>query len=79
MQNARPVIISDQTPWSNLQAKNVGFDIDLNDKTTFVNAIQKLCLMNQLEYDKMNTSSLNYINQKLNIQEIKNQYLNLFA
>ena len=79
LQNARPVIISDQTPWRNLQAKNAGFDIDLNDKSSFVNAIQKLCLMNQLEYNKMNTSSLNYINQKLNIQEIKNQYLNLFA
>lgn len=79
LQNARPVIISDQTPWRKLEQEMAGFDLSLTDKLLFVNAIQKLSDLNQEEYNKMNSSCMNYINQKLNIDKINKQYLNLFS
>lgn len=78
LQNARPVIISDQTPWRQLEQQRAGFDLNLNDRASFVHAVQNLCSMNQSEFDELNSSSLNYIHQKLNVEEIKKQYLNLF-
>lgn len=77
--NARPVIISDQTPWKNLLKEKAGFDISLNDKEKFVAALYKLCRMDQAEFDKICLSSVSYIHEKLNVEEIKKQYLNLFS
>lgn len=79
LQNARPVIISDQTPWRDLQNKNVGFDISLNEKMQFVNAIKQMAQLNQSEFDNMSKASRLYIHQKLNVEDIKLKYLQLFS
>lgn len=79
LKNGRPVLISDQTPWRNLQKENVGFDIALSNKTKFVEAIQNMSSMNQSEFDEMSKACLIYINRQLNLDEIKAKYLALFA
>lgn len=78
LQNARPVLISDQTPWRHLEKENVGFDIALNDKPKFVEAIHKLSTMNQSQFDEMSKNCLSFIQAKLNLEEIKAKYLKLF-
>lgn len=78
LQHGRPVLISDQTPWRNLEQNNVGFDISLNDKAKFVNAINKLLAVNNDEFKVMNKSCDLYINQKLDLDKIKQQYISLF-
>jgi glycosyltransferase involved in cell wall biosynthesis len=78
LQHGRPVIISDQTPWRNLKTENVGFDISLNEKQKFIEAITTLAQLNQSEYDTMCKSCISYINHQLNLDEIKSQYLELF-
>lgn len=79
LQHARPVLLSDQTPWRNLQQNNVGFDISLHDKAKFTEAIKHLLNLNQTEFDDMSKACISYINQQLNIDEIKEKYLELFA
>ncbi|MBK8368532.1 MAG: glycosyltransferase [Bacteroidetes bacterium] len=79
LQHARPVILSDQTPWRNLQQENVGFDIALNDKAKFMEAIQMMVNLNQSELDAMSKTSSSYINHQLNLEKIKAKYLKLFA
>ena len=37
-----PVLISDQTPWRNLEAKGVGWDLPLSDEGRFVQAIEAI-------------------------------------
>lgn len=69
-----PVIISDQTPWKNLQQAGAGWDISLNEIDDFVNAIEQCVKMNQVEYDKMCESALNY--SKNNIHDKKIVELN---
>ena len=45
-----PVLISDRTPWRDLQGLQVGADIALEDKVGFVNFICNLANMNEADY-----------------------------
>ncbi len=78
LQHARAVILSDQTPWRNLQKENVGYDIALSDKAKFVEAIKIMSTLNQSKFDAMSKTCISYINHQLNIEKIKTQYLELF-
>ena len=44
-------LISDRTPWRNLQTQNIGWDISLNEKEKFTAAIQEVLQMNQLVFE----------------------------
>lgn len=79
LQHGRPVILSDQTPWRNLEKENVGFDIPLNDKSAFITSIHKFSGIDQAGFDAMSKSCVSYINSKLNIGDIKQKYLELFG
>jgi glycosyltransferase involved in cell wall biosynthesis len=48
--NGKPVIISDRTPWLNLEQEQTGFDCQLDDPESFVHAIQLFAGMDQLQY-----------------------------
>lgn len=78
LQNSRPVIISDQTPWKQLTQHKAGFDLPLDKPSDFVNAINILSEMNQDEYDKWCDAARTYIQARLNIEAIKSKYINLF-
>lgn len=79
LQHARVVILSDQTPWRNLQKEHVGFDIALSNKNKFIEAIQNMSSINQNEFDKMSKACLIYINSQLKLDEIKAKYQAMFA
>lgn len=79
LQHARPVILSDQTPWRNLEKDNVGFDISLNDKSKFVESIHKLVGIDQAGFDQMSKNCVYFIHSKLNIEDIKQKYLKMFS
>ena len=57
-QNGCPVVISDQTPWRNLKSDNLGFDIDLDNQTAFIDAVESLCSMAQGEFNMWSKASL---------------------
>ncbi len=78
LQHGRPVVISDQTPWRNLENESVGFDVSLTDKQKFINAIEKLGELDQTEFNTITIHCVSYINSKLNIEDIKKQYIKLF-
>ncbi len=73
-----PVIISDQTPWNDLEKFNAGYAIDLNDRSKFIAVITAFTLMNNVDYEIKSKDAINYINSKLNIEESLKQYKNLF-
>lgn len=47
-----PVIISDQTPWRNLEARKAGWDVSLKEPEKFVNALDQMAGMHQAEFDQ---------------------------
>ena len=77
--HGRPVIISDNTPWRELEKHVAGFDISLTDKVKFVEAIEQLISFNQTRFNAMSESSAVFINSKLNIEKIKQSYFQMFG
>lgn len=73
----KPVVISDQTPWTDVNG-NGGFAISLNDKKTFISALNELVRMDEKQYSVLSEQIEKYIKDKLNIDEIIHQYINTF-
>ena len=48
-----PVLISTETPWRNLSAAGLGFDIDLKHEDRFVETIEKLAVMDRDERSRI--------------------------
>ncbi|MBI2721918.1 MAG: glycosyltransferase [Bacteroidetes bacterium] len=72
------VIISNKTPWNDVEKENVGYAIDLSDKAGFVKAIAKMASLNAAEYAMRSASAINYISDKLNIEMSVEQYKKVF-
>jgi glycosyltransferase involved in cell wall biosynthesis len=58
--SACPVIISDQTPWRNLEEKGIGWDISLADTSKFIEAIEKAASMDQADYSRMSEAAFDF-------------------
>jgi len=65
-----PVIVSDQTPWRNLENKKAGFDIKL-EKKEFINAFGKLDKMSSEEYNEYSKGAISLANEYYNSLDIK--------
>lgn len=70
----RPVIISDQTPWTDVDGVG-GYAHSLTQPEEFPVAVEALCAMEQADYDRLCQGAKTYINTKLNTEEIVAQYI----
>ncbi len=86
-----PVIISDRTPWRNLQniefkpidaaptsTIKVGWDLPLENHKLWIETIEKSAVMNQAEYDEMSNNAFNYAQSIVNNKEIREANRKLF-
>ena len=73
-----PVIISDQTPWTDLQENNAGYSLPLNDRQKFIDAIAQAAEMNQAAFAKKSEAANNYICKKTDLNLVLTQYKTLF-
>lgn len=78
MQSGLIPIISDQTPWIDLESKDIGWAISLNDKNKFVQAIGSLYMMDDLTYEKHSENTIKYIHEQLNMELVEKKYVNFF-
>jgi len=58
--NGKPVIISDQTPWRNLEKSNVGWDIPLNNSSKFDSVLKACVEMDNTRYNELVKSTMEY-------------------
>lgn len=61
-----PVIISDKTPWRELEKNNVGFDIPLKDEKKIIDSLQYFVDMNNTDYQKISKKAFEYSQNKSN-------------
>jgi glycosyltransferase involved in cell wall biosynthesis len=73
-----PVLISNNTPWRELNLKNAGFDIPLDNLDDFSFTIDLFAEMNIEEYNKFKIGSYNYGQEISNCSDLTNGYINLF-
>lgn len=73
-----PVMISDCTPWSRLIQKNVGWDLPLNDRSSWLNALQRCADMDSPTYTQMSCASLHFFSQWAHLTEARVSSVELF-
>lgn len=73
-----PVIISDQTPWRNLESLGIGWDIPLGNSENFSSIIKKCVDLNQEEYSDISYKAFDYIKNNSNKDSVIKSYYNLF-
>lgn len=75
---SRPVIISDRTPWKNLEEFGAGFDLPLEDRHAFRAAIGTLLTCGQSEFNSLTESTADYISNYINSPEGLHDNIQLF-
>jgi glycosyltransferase involved in cell wall biosynthesis len=78
-QHGLPVLISDQTPWKNLQEQNIGKEIPLNTPKTFVNYLDSFGEMNLQAYREMEKSCLQFAEHYLTSSGVIEENMLLFS
>ena len=73
-----PVIISNKTPWVELQEKNIGWDLPLEHTEKFAEVIDQCTKMDQKEFDILSKASFDYASAFINNKEIIEQNKHLF-
>jgi len=76
--SSRPVLISDKTPWHDLEAFGAGFSLNLQ-KEKWKATLITISNWNQRVFDEVSASSFNYYRSKFNFDDLKMRYLKLFS
>ena len=70
-----PVIISDRTPWRDLQQKKIGWDLNIDYDEKWLEVINRCIEMNDTEYKILSKHaidfSISYRKSNKNVQKIK--------
>ena len=74
-----PVIISDQTPWRELKAKEAGWDVDLNENEALKSALEESVDLDDEAYNCLCRGSRKMASDYVKEHYLKNAYLNLFC
>ena len=73
-----PVIISDQTPWRDLELSGCGWDIPLGQEKNYADALQTVIDMDQHNFHAMSMKAKAYFNRKTRIDDIREMYHQTF-
>ena len=65
-----PVLISDQTPWRDLEVHNAGWDISLSEPERFLKIIERVNNMDEQAYLSLRDSTVAYAKERLRDQGI---------
>ena len=74
-----PVLISDKTPFSDVDKYGAGHAISLNNRICYINELNNFILIDNHEMRNISDSAKKYIRNKLNIENIKMSYENAIA
>jgi glycosyltransferase involved in cell wall biosynthesis len=74
-----PVLISDQTPWRDLEAKNLGWDISLDRPNKFVEVIEDCCAIQSAEYAEWRLRIASWAKDNLSNYEVIEANRRLFS
>lgn len=77
--NGCPVIISDQTPWRNLEQNKVGWDINLLNFESFVDKVQFFLKMEQDQYDEYSKKAFIFAKKQSNFDDNVIEMKKLFS
>lgn len=71
-------IISDQTPWTDINEANAGWALPLSNEDTFKSAVQQVIDMDNDSIRTQRSAIELYLRKKLKMDELKKEYLTVF-
>lgn len=71
-------VISNKTPWNNLEDQKIGFDIDLSNKNVFIDILEKIYEFDQDEFNQWSENAHKFALKLSDSTELTKEYLNLF-
>jgi len=74
-----PVLISDQTPWTNIEDHSAGWSLPLKDKQHFAEKVKMVCDMDAEAHLAMASNARQYAHTYYNNLNFKEQYGELFG
>lgn len=74
-----PIVISDQTPWIGLEKEGVGWDIELGNKSKYIDALTYCVNLDENEYIAFSQEAFDYGKAMSGKNNSLEQYKNLFA
>jgi glycosyltransferase involved in cell wall biosynthesis len=77
-QNACPVIISEHTPWKDLEMNSIGYDINLTNSNKFIESITTFAAMDQSAFEVWSKASFYYAQAFCNDPLLIEANINLF-
>lgn len=69
-----PVIISDQTPWTDVNENNAGWAYSLKDEEKFHETIKRMILIDNNEMEQLSISTENFVRLKMNLSGLRKGY-----
>lgn len=73
-----PVILSNQTPWNDLEQNEIGFTYGLEEKEKFINAINIYVNLNKEQFNKISNKAFDYIVKKSEDKVQNSGYIKIF-
>jgi glycosyltransferase involved in cell wall biosynthesis len=73
-----PVVISDQTPWNDLENHNAGFALPLTNANKFAECLHLLAMEDLQQFKARSDAAINYISEKIDLKVTVQLYKNLF-
>jgi glycosyltransferase involved in cell wall biosynthesis len=74
-----PVIISDKTPWRNLEQQKAGWDIPLDKPEKFIEVLNKCAAMDNDEYQQWRNGAYNFAKKYYEENDVIEKYLEMFG
>ena len=75
----KPLISSHFIPWIDLNINNAGFNVDPDNIDELANAIEFYANSDSSQYATLSSNASNYIAKKVNVDQIKTSYIELFS
>jgi len=75
----KPVLISDQTPWRQLESEKVGWDLSLNGTEKFKDVLEQVLGWDQKEYNVWSENAFNFAKKRVDKDKMVEEYRKLFA
>lgn len=73
-----PIVISDRTPWKNLEAQKLGWDIPLENIVKWKNVLQKCIEMDQTEYSNWSKTTREFLENWVKTNNLEIETIDLF-
>lgn len=73
-----PCVLSEHTPWNDLEENKVGFAFPLDDLTPYVEAVEMYAQMSETEYQEIANRAVDFAIKKSDVNRIADGYRKMF-